>query len=45
MFKRGKKEGIGIYTRKDGSYYKGAFFNDLKHGYGVFKGIEYDYEG
>ena len=30
------KSGDGIYTFADGSIYKGAFADDLFHGYGEF---------
>ena len=28
--------GFGKFTFADGKYYEGSYFNDKKHGYGVF---------
>jgi hypothetical protein len=29
-----KRCGYGVYYWSSGNYYKGAFFDDVKHGYG-----------
>ncbi len=31
--------GKGTYTWKDGRYYKGDYFNDKKHGKGIYKWV------
>jgi hypothetical protein len=46
----GKKEGYGVYTWSNGGSYKGMWYNDLYHGYGILDfrdndGYSFIYEG
>jgi hypothetical protein len=31
-----RKSGYGVYIWENGDYYKGEFFQDVRHGYGEF---------